>query len=123
MSSGVVSSTIGSQSNMALVGVNKSNNSYSSHPNIATIVIPVIKTLQTHPLAFTEGNIDGTNFTMWKLKITSILDSYEMLEIVLRGADEEPQETPDPNNPNAMISPILDLLCAWKHKNVVHSML
>ena len=72
--------------------------------------------MQIRPPTFTEGKLDGTNYTLRKFKITSILDSYELLETVL-GTDQEPQAMPDPNNPNAMIPPDANLLRAWKHRN------
>ena len=49
-------------------------------------IVPAIQTLRILPPAFTEGKLDGTNYTLRKLKIAAILDSYELLETVL-GAD------------------------------------
>ena len=45
--------------------------------------------LQIHPLAFTEGKLDGMNYTLWKFKVATILDSCELLETVL-GANSKP---------------------------------
>ena len=39
--------------------------------------------LRIRPPAFTEGKLDGTNYTLWKFKVTAILDSYELLDVVL----------------------------------------
>ena len=72
--------------------------------------------LQIHPLAFTEGKLDGMNYTLWKSKVTTILDSYELLEMML-GIDLEPQATPNLVDPTRMIPPNLDLLQAWKYRN------
>ena len=72
--------------------------------------------LRIRPPAFTEGKLDGTNYTLWKFKITAILDSYELLDVIL-GTDVEPQSTPDPTDPSVMIPPNTNLLRAWKHRN------
>ena len=85
--------------------------STSSAPNAAAA-----QTLRIRPPAFTEGKLDGTNYTLWKFKITAILDSYELLDVV-QGVDAEPQPTPDPANPGNMLPPDADLLRAWKRKN------
>ena len=45
--------------------------------------------LRICPPAFTEGKLDGTNYTLWKFKITAILDSYELLDVIL-GTNAEP---------------------------------
>lgn len=65
-----------------------------------------------HPRAFIEGELDGTNYTPWKFKITAILDSYELLEMVM-GIDPP---TLDPTDPRRMISSNAHLLQAWKHR-------
>ncbi|MCO5582652.1 hypothetical protein L7F22_036550 [Adiantum nelumboides] len=72
-----------------------------------------------HPPAFTEGKLDGTNYTLWKFKIFAILDSYELLDTVLgpNGADPEPVATIDSTNPSAAIPPDATLLCAWRRRN------
>ena len=75
-----------------------------------------VQTLRIHPPTFTEGKLDGTNYTLWKFKLTTILDSYELLETVL-GIDPEPVAMLDPINPGGMIPPNADLLRAWKRKN------
>ena len=56
----------------------------SSAPNAA-----VTQMLRICPPAFTEGKLDGTNYTLWKFKITAILDLYELLDVIL-GIDTEP---------------------------------
>ena len=57
-------------------------------------VLPTaFQTLKICPPIFSEGKLDGTNYTLWKFKISAILDSYELLETVL-GIDLEPQSTP-----------------------------
>lgn len=82
----------------------------------AAAAAPLIQTLRIRPPTFTEGKLDGTNYTLWKFKITSILDSYELLEVVL-GTDPEPTATPDPYNPAIIIPPNADILRAWKRRN------
>ena len=72
--------------------------------------------LRIRPPAFNEGKLDGTNYTLWKFKISAILDSYELLDTVL-GLDPEPVGSPDPNNPNVITPPDADLLRAWKRRN------
>ena len=72
--------------------------------------------LRIRPPAFNEGKLDGTNYTLWKFKISAILDSYELLNTVL-GLDPEPVGTPNPNNPNVITPPNADLLRAWKRRN------
>ena len=72
--------------------------------------------LRIRPPAFNEDKLDGTNYTLWKFKISAILDSYELLDTVL-GLDPEPVGSPDPNNPNVITPPDVDLLRAWKRRN------
>ena len=72
--------------------------------------------LRICPPAFNEGKLDGTNYTLWKFKISAILDSYELLDTVL-GLDPEPVGTPNPTNPNVITPPDVDLLWAWKRRN------
>ena len=62
-------------------------------------------------LAFMKGKLDGTNYTLWKFKITAILDSYELLDVIL-GANAEPHPTPDPTNPGSTLPPDADWLRA-----------
>ena len=47
----------------------------------------------------------------------AILDSYELLEIIL-GIYKEPQATPDPIDPIVIIPPHANALRAWKQRNV-----
>ena len=69
--------------------------------------------LRIHPLAFNEGKLDGMNYTLWKFKINVILNSYELLDIVL-GLDPELVGTLNPTNSNIITPPDADLLRAWK---------
>ena len=85
--------------------------SSSSAPHAAAM-----QTLRIRPPAFTEGKLDGANYTLWKFKTTAILDLYELLHVIL-GTNAEPQPTPDPANPGSTLSPDADLLRAWKRKN------
>ena len=47
------------------------------------------QTLRIRPPTFTEGKLDGTNYTLWKFKIIAILDLYELLDVFL-GIDAKP---------------------------------
>ena len=75
--------------------------------------------LRIRPPAFSEGKLDGTNYTLWKFKISAILDSYELLDTVMgpTGADPEPVPTPDPTNSSIIIQPDVVDLRAWKRRN------
>ena len=75
--------------------------------------------LRIRPPAFSEGKLDGTNYTLWKFKISAILDSYELLDTVMgpTGADPEPVPTPDPTNSSILIQPDVADLRAWKRRN------
>lgn len=75
--------------------------------------------LRIRPPAFTEGKLDGSNYTLWKFKISAILDSYELLDNALGplGDDPEPLATVDPVNPKVSIPPDAGLLRAWKRRN------
>ena len=75
--------------------------------------------LRIRPPAFSEGKLDGTNYTLWKFKISAILDSYELLDTVMgpTGADPEPVLTPDPTNSSILIQPDVADLRAWKRRN------
>ena len=68
------------------------------------------------PLVSMEGKLCDTNYTLQKFKVTAILDSYELLDVIL-GIDAEPQPTPAPANPGSTLPPNADLLRAWKRKN------
>ncbi|MCO5567925.1 hypothetical protein L7F22_021621 [Adiantum nelumboides] len=48
--------------------------------------------LRIRPPAFTEGKLDGTNYTLWKFKISAILDSYELLDTVTLTTAHTPQQ-------------------------------
>ena len=63
--------------------------------------------LRIRPPAFNEGKLDVTNYTLWKFKISAILDSYKLLDTVL-GLDLEP---------DVITPPDADLLWAWKRRN------
>lgn len=73
-------------------------------------------TLRIRPPAFTEGKLDGSNYTLWKFKISAILDSYELLDTVLND-DQEPVATREITNPDVLIPPDATLLRAWKRRN------
>ena len=68
-----------------------------------------MQTLRIRPPVFMEGKLDGANYTLWKFKITTILDSYELLDVIL-GINVEPQSTLDLADPSVMIPPNADLL-------------
>ena len=72
--------------------------------------------IRIRPPAFTEGKLDGSNYTLWKFKISAILDSYELLDTVL-DLDPEPRSTPDPKIEGAILPPDAALLRAWKCRN------
>ena len=63
--------------------------------------------LRIRPPAFSEGKLDGSNYTLWKFKISAILDSYDLLENVMgpTGDDPKPLPTPDPQDPSLTIPP------------------
>ena len=71
----------------------------------------VVQTLHICPPAFMKGKLDGTSYTLWKFKVTSILESYELLDVSL-GIDVEAQSTPNPADPSVMIPPNAHLLRA-----------
>ncbi|MCO5611743.1 hypothetical protein L7F22_066001 [Adiantum nelumboides] len=75
--------------------------------------------LRIRPPAFTEGKLDGTNYTLWKFKIFAILDSYELLDTVLgvNGDDPELIATVEITNPNVVIPLDTTHLRAWKRRN------
>ena len=52
-------------------------------------LLTAFQTLRIRPPTFSEGKLDGTNYTLWKFKISAILDSYELLETIL-GTYPEP---------------------------------
>ncbi|MCO5586041.1 hypothetical protein L7F22_039979 [Adiantum nelumboides] len=85
----------------------------------STSIVVGATRLCIRPPAFTEGKLDGTNYTLWKFKISAILDSYELLDTVLgpNGIDPEPIATIDFTNPSAVIPPDATLLCAWRRRN------
>ncbi|XP_068667719.1 uncharacterized mitochondrial protein AtMg00810-like [Aristolochia californica] len=71
-----------------------------------------VPTICNRPPAFTEGKIDGTNYLLWKFKITIVLDSYELLDIVL-GVDAEPVAVTDGGNTTP---PNPQLVEDWRRK-------
>ena len=75
--------------------------------------------LRIRPPAFSEGKLDGTNYTLWKFKISAILDSYELLDTFMgpTGVDPEPVLTPDLTNSSITIQPDVADLRAWKRRN------
>ncbi|XP_057951481.1 uncharacterized protein LOC131146111 [Malania oleifera] len=72
--------------------------------------------LQICPPAFTEGKLDGMNYTLWKFKMSAILDSYELLDTV-QGMDLEPIGTHDPTNRKVIIPLDVALVKAKKRQN------
>ncbi|MCO5596935.1 hypothetical protein L7F22_051006 [Adiantum nelumboides] len=72
-----------------------------------------------HPPAFTKDKLEGTNYTLWKLKFFAILASYKLLDIVLgpNGINLEPIATIDFTNPSAIIPLDATLLWAWRRRN------
>lgn len=64
-----------------------------------------------------EGKLDGTNYTLGKFKLRSILDSYELWEIVL-GSDRRREPILDPADPTITILSDRALLLAWRRRNV-----
>jgi len=76
---------------------NAGNASSSSNANAAATTV---QTLRIRPPAFTEGKLDGTNYTLWKFKIMAIIDSYELLKIVLGIGIESPM-VPDVESAHA----------------------
>ena len=75
-----------------------------------------LQPLRMRPPAFTEGKLDGTNYTLWKFKISTILDSYELLDVVLGNLPEPaPISNPlDPAHPS-LFDPAE--VREWKRKN------
>ncbi|MCO5557250.1 hypothetical protein L7F22_010811 [Adiantum nelumboides] len=75
--------------------------------------------LRICPLAFTEGKLDGTNYTIWKFKISTIFYSNELLATIMGLNEEDPESviTRDPANPSVEIQPNDALLRAWKKRN------
>ena len=69
---------------------------------VSTSNVAAAQMLRIRPLAFTEGKLDGTNYTLWKFKIIAILDSYELLDVVL-GKVAELVPTLDPLALGSMI--------------------
>ena len=63
--------------------------------------------LHIRSLAFIEGKLDGSSYTMWNFNIGAILDSYELLDTLMGSieVDLELQPMPDPANPAQTISP------------------
>ena len=70
--------------------------------------------MRIRPPPFADGKLDGTNYTLWKFKMSAILDSYELLETIMgpTGGDPEPVVTFDPANPTTPIPPNADPLRA-----------
>ncbi|XP_057953875.1 uncharacterized protein LOC131148156 [Malania oleifera] len=73
--------------------------------------------LWIRPPTFIEGKLDGTNYTLWKFKMSAILDSYKLL-VTAQGMDLEPIDSPDPTNPKVIIPLDAAFVKAWKRRNV-----
>ncbi|MCO5607919.1 hypothetical protein L7F22_062121 [Adiantum nelumboides] len=58
-------------------------------------------TLQISPPTITKGKLDGTNYTLWKFKISANLNSYELLATIMgpNGEDPKPVITRDQSTP------------------------
>ena len=52
-----------------------------------------------------EIKLGGTNYTFWQFKMTTILDSYKLLDTMIR-IDAEPMGSLDPENPTGLIPPM-----------------
>ncbi|KAJ7563680.1 hypothetical protein O6H91_03G120500 [Diphasiastrum complanatum] len=76
----------------------------------------VQSSMRIRPPTFSEGKLDGTNYTLWKFKICAILNSYGLLENVL-GLGVEPQPTPNTKDASILIPPNPAVLRAWKQQN------
>ena len=76
--------------------------------------------LHIRPPPLSDGKLDGTNYTLWKFKMSAILDSYELLETIMgpTGGDHEPMVTSDPTHPTVLVPPNANLFQAWKRRNV-----
>ena len=48
-----------------------------------------------------EGKLDGMSYSLWKFNVAAILDTHDLLEMMLGIVDSEPQETPDLANPTS----------------------
>ena len=92
----------------------------ASNPNSSTVMQGAggisLQPLRMRPPAFTEGKLDGTNYTLWKFKISAILDSYELLDVVL-GNLLEPVFISNPLDPAHPSLPDPAEVCEWKRKN------
>ena len=51
--------------------------------------------LRIRPPPLSDGKLDETNYTLWKFKMSAILDSYELLETIMgpTGGVPEPMVT------------------------------
>ena len=49
--------------------------------------------------------LGGTNYAFWQFKMTTILDSYQLLDTMIR-IDTVPMGTLDPENPTVVIPPM-----------------
>ncbi|MCO5604890.1 hypothetical protein L7F22_059064 [Adiantum nelumboides] len=64
----------------------------------------------------TEGKLDGTNYTLWKLNIKALLNSYELLQTAT-GQDRMPGPTVSPFDPAITIHADLALVTAWQRRD------
>ena len=79
---------------------------------LSTNVAPAPLRIRPPPLA--DGKLDGINYTLWKFKMSTILDSYKSLETVMgpTRADPEPMVTFNTAHPTTSLPPNEDLLQA-----------
>lgn len=85
----------------------------SSNVSTSSGSVPAIR---IRPPTFTEGKLDGSNYLLWKFKITTILDSYELLDTVL-DIDAEPVASYDLKEPTKIIPPNPQFVKEWRRRN------
>ncbi|KAH7300552.1 hypothetical protein KP509_24G067500 [Ceratopteris richardii] len=76
-----------------------------------------MQTLRIYSPTFIKGKSDGINHMFWKFKIIDILDSYDILEMLMLRYPK-PQPTFNPSSPIMIIPLDVDLLKAWGRKCV-----
>ncbi|MCO5612829.1 hypothetical protein L7F22_067100 [Adiantum nelumboides] len=80
-------------------------------------VIPNVRASRRRPPPFgTEGNLDGTNYTLWKFKIKAILNSYELLQMAT-DQDRMPSPTLSPFDLAIIILANPALVTAWQRRD------
>ncbi|MCO5601400.1 hypothetical protein L7F22_055520 [Adiantum nelumboides] len=80
-------------------------------------VIPNVEASRRRPPLFgTEGKLDGTNYTLWKVKIKAILNSNELLQMTM-GQDKMSGSTVSPSDPTITIPADSALVTAWQRRD------